>query len=75
MSMFDNLREDAASSSLYEEEAKYQPAAGTSSSAKPRSRRILGMNAQQRFIIALMMMFAVCSLGAMCLLITGKIGI
>jgi hypothetical protein len=73
--MFDNLREDAASSSLYEEEAKYQPAAGTSKPAKRRSRRILGMNPQQRFIIALMLMFAVCSLGAMCLLITGKIGI
>jgi hypothetical protein len=33
------------------------------------------MNPLQRFIIALMLMFAVCSLGAMCLLITGKIGI
>ena len=75
MSMFDNLREEV-SSSPYEEEAKYQPAAGTvQKTSKPRSKRLLGMTAQQRFVIALMLMFAVCSLGAMCLLITGKIGI
>ncbi len=77
--MFDNLREDAASS-YYEEEAQYQPAAEKKTSAprakaKPRSKRILGMTAPQRFVIALMLMFAVCSLGMMCLLITGKMGL
>lgn len=35
--------------------------------------KLLGMTAPQRLIIAIMLMFAVCSLGAMCLLITGKI--
>jgi len=33
------------------------------------------MTAIQRFIIAVMLMVAVCTLGAMCLLITGKIGL
>jgi hypothetical protein len=32
------------------------------------------MTPAQRFIIAAMLMLAVCSLGAMCLLLTGKIG-
>lgn len=72
--MFDNLREDAASSSMYDEEAKFQPAAGTQSSSKPRSSRFLGMTAPQRFVIALMLMMAVCSLGAMFLLVTNRIG-
>jgi len=71
--MFDNLRDDAASSSIYEEEAKFQPAAGTGSSSR-RSKRILGMTAMQRFVIAFMLMMAVCIIGAMALLALGKIG-
>lgn len=71
--MFDNLRDEAASKSFYEEEAKFQPAAGTESSPKG-SKRILGMTAIQRFVIAFMVMLAVCIIGAMALLATGKIG-
>jgi hypothetical protein len=71
--MFDNLREEATSSSLYEEEAKFIPAAGTTSGARPS--RFLGMTAPQRFIIAVMMMVAVCALGMMCLLVTEKIAL
>jgi hypothetical protein len=73
--MFDNLRDEAASKSFYEEEAKFQPAAGTGPSPSPRrSRRILGMTGIQRFVIAFMIMLAVCIIGAMALLATGKIG-
>lgn len=72
--MFDNLRDEAASSQFYEEEAKFQPAAGTASSPKRRSKRILGMTAMQRFVIAVMVMLSVCIIGAMALLATGKIG-
>ena len=75
--MFDNLREDAASSQFYEEEesAKFQPAAGTKPffSAPTSSRRILGMTGVQRFVIAFMFFMAVCLIGGMALLVTGKI--
>lgn len=71
--MFDNLRDEAASSPYFEEEAKFQSAAGTGSSSK-RSKRILGMTAMQRFIIAFMLMMAVCIIGPMTLLALGKIG-
>jgi hypothetical protein len=70
--MIDNLRDEAASDPFYKEEAKFQSAAGTGSSR--RSRRILGMTAIQRFVIVFMLMMAVCIIGAMALLATGKIG-
>lgn len=69
--MFDNLRDDATSS--YESEAKFQPTASTVASAPPRSKRILGMTSFQRFIVTFMLMIAVCVIGAMALLVTGKI--
>ena len=74
--MFDNLRDDASTGSLFEDEAKFQPAAGTT--ADPvvrRSGKFLGMTPVQRFFIAVLLMFAVCVLGTMCLLVTGKIGL
>jgi hypothetical protein len=75
--MFDNLREDAASSPFYEEEeaAKFLPAAGTKPFfAMPgSSRRILGMTGAQRFVIAFLFFMAVCLVGGMALLVTGKI--
>lgn len=71
--MIDNLRDEAASDPFYKEEAKFQPAAGTESLPK-RSKRILGMTGIQRFVIAFMIMLAVCIIGAMALLALGKIG-
>ena len=71
--MFDNLREDAASGSFYEEEAKFQSAAGTTPGRRSRPSRFLGMSALQRFVIAFMLMFAVCIIGTMALLVLGKI--
>ncbi|MGD8402568.1 MAG: hypothetical protein PVJ21_02835 [Anaerolineales bacterium] len=73
--MFDNLRDDAEAS-FYEEdtlppdEELIVPAPKRKSSGK-----LLGMTPVQRFIIAVMLMIAVCTLGSMCLLLTGKIGI
>ncbi len=84
--MFDNLREDASNSAFdstpfYEDEAQFeevQPAR----KAAPRRRalassngRFLGMTPGQRLILAIMLFFAVCSLGSMCLLIAGKISL
>ncbi|MDP1548377.1 MAG: hypothetical protein Q8L87_20375 [Anaerolineales bacterium] len=71
--MFDNLRDDA---SFYEEEqAQFQSAAGTEFDAPRRSgsSRFLGMTSIQRFVLAFMLMLAVCVIGALCLLVTGKI--
>ncbi len=74
--MFDNLREDAASNSFYEEEAKFEPPAGQSSDDEPAiPSRFLGMTSAQRFVISVMLMFTVCIIGAMFLLVMGKIGI
>ena len=80
--MFDNLRDDA-SSSLYEdddlffngEEVEATPAAPPPRRKKRKSGKLLGMTDVQRFIIAVMLMVAVCTLGTMCLLVTGKIGL
>ncbi len=66
--MIDNLREE--SSRDFEEQAKYQPAAGTS---KRKPTRFLGMTSIQRFVIAVLLMFTVCVLGALCLLATQRI--
>lgn len=70
--MIDNLREEAAARPFYEDEAQFKPAEISTSESKGR---FLGMTPIQRFIVALMLMFAVCSLGTMCLLITERIGL
>jgi hypothetical protein len=75
--MFDNLREDAAASPFYEEEeaATLQPVKSSEPFfAATGSRRILGMTGVQRFILSVMMFMAVCLVGGMALLVTGKIG-
>ena len=76
--MFDNLRDDA-SPSYFEEEVTVPPdeyAASLSETPQPiTSGKFLGMTAKQRLIISIMMLVAVCTLGTMCLLLTGRIGI
>jgi hypothetical protein len=73
--MFDNLRDEvSAKPFLDEEEAQYQPAAGTET-ASGRPTRILGMTAVQRFVIVFMLFLAVCVIGSLLLLVTGKIGL
>jgi hypothetical protein len=79
--MFDNLRDDASNSFYEEDDTELFPeenaVAATKAAAPPRKPigKLLGMTSIQRFIIAVMLMIAVCTLGAMCLLITGKIGL
>ncbi|MBL8050326.1 MAG: hypothetical protein JNM46_03815 [Anaerolineales bacterium] len=68
--MFDNLREE--SSKDFDEQAKFQPAAGTRRTGG-RSGRFLGMTSIQRFVIVLLIMFTVCVLGTLCLLATQRI--
>ena len=77
--MFDNLR-DSAESSFYEEEPNDLYKEPTPSKrAAPRRRssngRFLGMNAQQRFLISLMLMFTVCLVGTLAMFILGKMSL
>lgn len=72
--MFDNLRDEAASAPFYEEDIQNfkseaeMPMTG-------RSSRFLGMTSFQRFVIAVLILLAVCVIGALCLLVMGKIGL
>ena len=74
--MFDNLRDD--SNTFYESDGtSFNATAGnidSGYSGYSKPRRFLGMTSFQRFVIAFMLMLAVCILGAACLLVTGKIG-
>lgn len=81
--MFDNFRDDS-STSFYQddddqfftgEDVESTPVAASSRRKKNKSSKFLGMTDVQRFVIAIMLMVAVCTLGTMCLLITGKIGL
>lgn len=74
VTMFDNLREDAATFQDQEEEAKFRPAVGTGATGR-RSGRFLGMTSIQRFVISVLLFFAVCVIGALFLLVMGRIGI
>jgi hypothetical protein len=73
--MFDNLRDEAHS--FDEEQTKFQRASTTTTSGPiaRRPSRFLGMTSIQRFVIAVLLMMAVCVLGLMCLFVTGKIGL
>ncbi len=77
--MFDNLRDD---SSFYEDEqsdpqkepeAQVQPAA-TGRSHK-RNARFMGTTAQQRFLLAIMLLITVCVMGMLAMFVTGSMGL
>ena len=75
--MYDNLRDEAAATSIYEEDdAKFQPIEESDAeiSFPRRSRRLFGMSSFQRFVIAIMLLTAFFVIGALCLLVTNKIG-
>ena len=75
--MFDNLR-DSAESSFYEEEPSDLYKEPTPKKAAPRRRRngrFLGMTAQQRFLISLMLMFTVCMVGTLAMFVLGKMSL
>jgi ABC-type Na+ efflux pump permease subunit len=74
MNMFDNLR-NQANSSAFEDEAQFQSAEGSNAAPRRAPGRFLGMSPMQRFVIVFMLMILVCTVGAMFLLVTGKIGL
>jgi hypothetical protein len=77
--MFDNLRDSASTSPFYEEEPNElyrEPASKPiSAPAKRNNSRFLGMTAQQRFLIALMLLFTVCAIGTLAMFILGKMSL
>lgn len=82
--MFDNLR-DFSDTPLYEDEQNdlYKEPENSSTEASPavpaqrrkKSGKFLGMTAQQRFIISLMLMFTVCLLGTLAMFVMGKMSL
>jgi hypothetical protein len=78
--MFDNLRDD---SSFYEDEpndlypqpaAPAQPVVATRRSLRRREARVMGMTAQQRFLLSVMLLITVCVMGVLAMVITGRMG-
>jgi hypothetical protein len=82
--MFDNLR-DSADSSFYEEEPNdlykepvpsgNKPTRSAFQKRRSNNTRFLGMTAQQRFLVALMLMFTVCIMGTLAMLVLGKMSL
>lgn len=80
--MFDNLRDSAESSPFYEEEPNdfyKEPVAAPQKTASKRRRnsngRFLGMTAQQRFFISLMLFFTVCIIGTLAMFFLGAMSL
>lgn len=78
--MFDNLR-DSAESSFYEEEPNElykepvaQPAPRRRAAAI-NNGRFLGMTAQQRFLITVMLFFTVCIVGTLAMFVLEKMSL
>ena len=66
--MFDDLREQADASSLFDDQESSLPEV---SSLGPK--HWLGMTPAQRFVIGLILLMSACILSAFCLLVTEKI--
>lgn len=73
--MFDNLRDSA--SPFYEEEQNdlYNESEAQPVASRRRNKRFLGMTAQQRFLVAMMVMFMVCIAGVLAMFVTGKMSL
>jgi hypothetical protein len=82
--MFDNLR-DFSDEPLYEDETNdlYKEPDNTAASSasaparskKRKSKKFLGMTAQQRFILSVMVMLTVCMVGTLAMFVLGKMSI
>ncbi len=68
--MFDNLRDDSAFQ--FEEEEVEELLPQEKPTEERPSRPFLGMTPQQRFILSVLLFFAVCSMSLLLLLISGR---
>jgi hypothetical protein len=75
--MFDNLRDSAESSPFYEEDQNdlYKEPAAKVAVHRRNNGRFLGMTAQQRFLISVMLMFTVCIIGTLAMFVLGKMSL
>ena len=74
--MFDNLRDSAES--FYEEEKNdlyKEPVAKAAVSRRRNNGRFLGMTAQQRFLLSMMLMFTVCIIGTLAMFVLGRMSL
>ena len=75
--MFDNLRDSA--SSFYEEEQNdlYKEPEAKPAPARKRRKNVkfLGMTAQQRFLISVMLLFTICIMGTLAMFVLGKMSL
>lgn len=73
--MFDNLRDSA----FYEEDQNepYQEPAAMSVAVPRRQSngRFLGMSAQQRFFVSVMLLFTVCLIGTLAMFVLGRMSL
>jgi hypothetical protein len=74
--MFDNLR-DSAESSFYEEDQNdlYKEPVAKAAVSRRSNGRFLGMTAQQRFLISVMLLFAICIMGTLAMFVLGKMSL
>jgi hypothetical protein len=75
--MFDNLRDSAESSSFYEEEQNdlYKEPVARAAAKRRSNGRFLGMTAQQRFFVSLMLFFTVCIMGMLAMVFLEKMSL
>jgi hypothetical protein len=74
--MFDDLREPEKKDQSFQDALGFGTVGSSEQApvARPRSAAgFLGLSAAQRFVLALLLLLAVCILGTMCLLITGRL--
>jgi len=72
--MLDHLREQASTTPFVpDEETPPEEKPKKFDEPRPARSNFLGMNAQQRFILTLLLFMVVCLLGIMFLLIAGKV--
>ncbi len=71
--MLDDLRNSSSYTDEEETTEQEQDTVHSSRSRQQNSETFLGMTAQQRFILSLMMFLMVCALGVFALIITGSV--
>ena len=74
--MFDNLRDSA--SNFYEEEPEEvsrETVVQRTVSRRRRNTRFLGLTAQQRFVLSVMLMLTVCVVGVLAMFVLGRMSL
>ena len=73
--MFDNLRESAFYEEDQNEPSKESTAQSVAAPRRRSNRRFLGMSAQQRFFVSVMLLFTVCLIGTLAMFVLGKMSL